>query len=84
MVLSYDLPIKGIVYMAGQDENSTEAITKTVAKVDFKNEVTLVASRPQNYVIKTKLFGMIPLKNVDVNIVDDVQVIITGIFICGS
>lgn len=79
VVLSYDLPIKGIVYMAGQDENSTEAITKTVAKVDFKNEVTLVASRPKNYVIKTKLFGMIPLKNVDVNIVDDVQVIPIGV-----
>ena len=70
-VLSYKLPISGTVY--------TETTSKAISELDFYSDVTLVASTPQNYTIETKLFGMIPLKTVDVSVINEVSIIPLGV-----
>lgn len=77
-VLSYNLPIRGSVYLTGEDE-SIETSSEAISELDFNSDVTLVASRPQNYIIKTKLFGFIPFKSVDVSVVDEVNIIPIGV-----
>ena len=59
-VLSYNLPVSGTIYLSDNAQETVETASVAVTKVDFSEEVTLVASHPQNYVIKTKLFGVIP------------------------
>lgn len=78
-VLSYNLPVSGTIYVSGEDEENLEAAMGAVTKVDFSSDVTLVASKPQNYTVKTKLFGLIPFKNVDITVVDEVQIIPVGV-----
>ena len=70
-ILSYNLPISGEVYV--------ETTSKAISELDFYNDVTLVASTPQNYFIKTKLFGLIPLKTVDVSVINEVSIIPLGV-----
>ena len=77
-VLSYNLPVSGTIYISTQEE-TMEVTSVAVTEVDFSEEVTLVASHPQNYVIKTKLFGLIPFKNVDISVVDEVKIIPIGV-----
>ena len=77
-VLSYNLPVSGTLYLSAQEE-SVEASTKAISELDFGSDITLVASRPQNYIIKTKLFGFIPFKNVDISVVDEVSIIPIGV-----
>ena len=78
-VLSYDLPIKGEIYLSDANKNVLNASTEAVSKVDFASEITMVASRPQNYIVKTKLFGLIPFKKVDISVVDEVLIIPIGV-----
>ncbi len=78
-VLSYNLPVSGTIYLSDNAQETVETASVAVTKVDFSEEVTLVASHPQNYVIKTKLFGVIPFKNVDISVVDEVKIIPIGV-----
>ena len=77
-VLSYNLPISGTVYVQNKEETK-ETTSKAISELDFYGDVTLVASTPQNYIIKTKLFGWIPLKNVDVSVINEVSIIPLGV-----
>ncbi len=77
-VLSYNLPISGKLYLR-DDEETLEATAEAVSELDFAADITMVASRPQNYIIKTKLFGFIPFKNVDISVVDEVSIIPIGV-----
>lgn len=69
--LSYDLPISGTI--------SLEASSKAISEVNFSEDITLYASEPESYVLETKLFGLIPLKNIDINVVDEVKLIPIGV-----
>lgn len=69
--LSYDMPVSGTI--------SLEASSKAISEVSFRDDVTLYASKPKSYVIKTKLFGLIPLKSIDINVVDEVKLIPIGV-----
>ncbi len=77
-VLDYNLPVSGTVYLSGAEE-SLETSSVAISKFDFNSDITLIASKPQNYIIKTKLFGFIPFKSVDVSIVDEVNLIPLGV-----
>lgn len=77
-VLDYNLPISGTVYMSSGEE-SIETASVAISKLDFNSDITLIASKPQNYIIKTKLFGFIPFKKVDVSIVNEVNLIPLGV-----
>ena len=77
-VLSYNLPVSGTVYLT-KDEETLEVTSEAISRLDFSSDITLVASRPQNYVVKTKLFGFIPFKNVDISVVDEVSIIPIGV-----
>lgn len=78
-VLSYDLPVSGTIYLSNDEEDSVNATSQAIMEVDFNNDVTFIASRPENYVLKTKLFGLIPLKSVDISVVDEVKIIPVGV-----
>lgn len=78
-VLSYDLPIKGEIYMSDANSSTVSVSAKAVSTVDFNSDITMVASRPQNYVVKTKLFGFIPFKSVDISVIDEVLIIPVGV-----
>lgn len=78
-MLSYNLPVSGKVYLNEEKEETMATSSVAISELDFNADITLIASRPQNYVIKTKLFGFIPFKNVDVSIVDEVSVIPIGV-----
>ncbi len=77
-VLDYKLPVSGTVYITGE-EKSIETSSVAISKFDFNSDVTLIASKPQNYVVKTKLFGFIPFKNVEISVVDEVNIIPLGV-----
>ena len=78
-VLSYNLPVSGTIYLSGDTEEALEVSSIAVSEVDFSEEVTLFASHPQNYIVKTKLFGVIPFKSVDISVVDEVKIIPIGV-----
>lgn len=77
-VLDYNLPVSGTVYLLGE-EKSIETASVAISEFDFSSDITLIASKPQNYIIKTKLFGFIPFKKVDVSVVDEVSLIPLGV-----
>ncbi len=77
-VLSYNLPVSGTVYLMDGEE-ALEASAKAISELDFSSDITLVASRPQSYIIKTRLFGFIPFKSVDISVVDEVRIIPIGV-----
>jgi len=77
-ILSYNLPISGKIYVSKAEE-TVEATSKAISELDFNSEVTLFASKPQSYIIKTKLFGLIPLKTVDVSVINEVSIIPIGV-----
>lgn len=78
-VLSYNVPVSGTIYLSSNTDEALEVSSIAVTEVDFSEEVILFASRPQNYIIKTKLFGLIPFKSVDVSVVDEVRIIPIGV-----
>lgn len=76
--INYNLPVSGQVYLT-EEEETKETSSMAISELNFNSEITLIASKPQNYRIKTKLFGFIPFKNVDVSIVDKVSIIPIGV-----
>ena len=51
-VLNYKLPVKGTVYLINEEE-SLETSSTAVSEFDFNSMITMMASKPQNYMIKT-------------------------------
>lgn len=78
-ILSYNLPVSGMVYAVEDSRESIDTQSEAVTKLDFGEELTLFASHPQNYIVKTKLFGLIPFKSIDISIIDEVRVIPMGV-----
>ena len=77
-ILSYNLPISGEIFLSSKEETLATA-SKAISEVNFRSDITLVASKPQKYIIKTKLFGVIPFKTVDVSVIDEVHIIPLGV-----
>ena len=77
-ILSYNLPISGEIFLSSKEE-TIETTSKAISEVNFNSDITLIASKPQNYIIKTKLFGLIPFKTVDVSVINEVHIIPLGV-----
>ncbi len=82
--LDFKLPASGELYkeeiVKAGDWNATyvEAQSKSVV-IDFSSPVTVKANEVDTYKLQLKLFGVIPLKDVDVNVIKDVRLKPAGI-----
>ncbi len=77
--ISYDLPISGTIYHQDDKSSDEEESLAVISEVHLGQEITMVASKPENYILKTKLFGLIPLKEVNISVVDEVKLIPVGV-----
>ncbi len=71
---TFDLsvPVTGNVYnLSGYNNSSGSSINNNA---DFNREVTFITGSPANYNMDLKLFGIIFLKTVQVNVVDEAKV----------
>ncbi|MBQ7839069.1 MAG: PDZ domain-containing protein, partial [Lachnospiraceae bacterium] len=88
-IISLDVPVKGEVYLENSDaqENVIAAAEMEVQQVMSNETIQLDLSRPltvktnqvQNYKMDVKLFGVIPFKTVDVQVVPKQTLIPAGV-----
>lgn len=87
--LEWNLPAQGEVYLAfsATEEEAVPAAGMQMQSVkedesihvNFSKPVTFVANQMQNYKMDVKLFGFIPFKTVDVQVIPDEMLIPAGI-----
>ncbi|MDO4331657.1 MAG: SpoIVB peptidase [Eubacteriales bacterium] len=87
--LAWNLPVQGEVYLdrAAAEEEAVPAVGMQMQsvkedasiQVNFGNPVTFVANQMQNYKMDVKLFGFIPFKTVDVQVIPDEMLIPAGV-----
>ena len=73
--LDFGVPVSGEIYkdavqassQARSDQNGNSLV------IDFSSPVIVKANQIDNYKMQVKLFGVIPLKNVDVEVISDIQ-----------
>lgn len=73
--LDFHIPASGVLYkeaveVSGQAKGSVK--TNTI-EIDLQNPVTVKANQIDTYKLTIKLFGVIPLKDVDVEIIQDIH-----------
>lgn len=84
------VPVSGKVYRSDSAESKSGSLAVTASAaaaadsrqsldVDLSQPMTLCADSLQNYTMDLKLFGIIPFKTVDVQVVDEQQLIPAGI-----
>jgi stage IV sporulation protein B len=75
--LDLKVPMEGeVVSASGQGKASwgTDPV-----KIDLNRNVTVTASAIQNYQMDVKLFGILPFKQVDIQVIDDKELIPVGV-----
>jgi stage IV sporulation protein B len=75
--LNLNVPMAGEVVSAsgtGAAGWGTEPVT-----IDLNRHVTLTAAATQNYQMDVKLFGILPFKRVDIQVIDDKELIPVGV-----
>ena len=82
--LDFGLPASGTLYKeaveaSSQNAKGQKAVESTGIPVDFSSPVTVKADRIDTYKLELKLFGVIPFKDVDVEVIQDVQLKPVGI-----
>lgn len=86
--LSLHVPALGEIYLTGSErEEAVPAADMQLKrtdgqvslKVDFNRPVTLRASQTQNYMMDVKLFGVLPFKQVDVEVIPDAMLVPVGV-----
>lgn len=75
--LDFHVPASGVIYQ----EEAVESISTRVNSlhVDFSKGVTLKANQIDNYVMDLKLFGIIPYKSVDIQVIQDKMLTPSGL-----
>lgn len=75
--LDFHVPASGEIYPG----EAVESISSNVESihVDFSKGVTLKANQIDNYVMNLKLFGIIPYKSVDIQVIQDKMLTPSGI-----
>ncbi|MDR0964396.1 MAG: hypothetical protein LBM60_07255, partial [Clostridium sp.] len=75
--LNLNLPMEGeVVSVSGQGEASWE---RQAITIDLNREVTLTTGSSSHYEMDVKLFGFLPFKKVDIQIIDDQELIPVGV-----
>lgn len=79
--LDFRVPASGEIYKdAVQASSQAKSNLDTESLViDFRSPVTVRANQIDNYKMQVKLFGVIPLKNVDVEVIQDIRLKPAGI-----
>lgn len=87
--LSFNVPVSGEVYPDFGEQRQEavpaagmqmETVKETASlQVDLSRPVTMVANRTQNYKMNVKLFGVIPFKTVQVQVIPDEMLIPAGV-----
>lgn len=77
-ILDFNVPVEGVIKKATQDEsavtvsgNPDSNIPSDAIYVDLSKVVTFKADEIQNYEMDLKLFGIIPFKQVDIEVIQD-------------
>ncbi|MCM1263367.1 MAG: PDZ domain-containing protein, partial [Butyrivibrio sp.] len=75
--LDFKVPASGEIYQ----QESVESVSSSVESlhVNFNKGVTLKANRIDNYKMNLKLFGILPYKDVDIQVIQDKTLIPSGI-----
>lgn len=78
--LNFDVPVSGRIYQDKRDE-AVESISSQMESipVNLSRGVTMRASQIDHYVMDLKLFGVIPYKSVDIQVIQDKLLIPSGI-----
>lgn len=77
--LDWQLPISGELYRKGIDQQEEQAVMTSALPVNFAKPVTIRAKQVDRYCMELRLFGVVPLKNVDVEIIPDMLLRPAGI-----
>ena len=81
-ILDFKVPASGKLYKdaavetSGWINNDTEVES---IQIDFRKPVTVKANQVDRYKLQVKLFGIIPLKDVDVEVIQDIRLKPAGI-----
>lgn len=75
--LDFRVPVSGEIFQ----EEAIESVSTQVERlhVNFSKGVTLKANQIDNYKVNLKLFGILPYKNVDIQVIQDKVLIPSGI-----
>lgn len=80
--LDFRVPASGVLYREAVEAsgNSGKSLPKEQSVyVDFSKPVTVMANQVNQYKLQLKLFGVIPLKDVDVEVIQDIRLKPAGI-----
>ena len=82
--LDFSLPASGRLYREEVIETSGQAElfeenSEASVEIDFRNPVIVKANQVDSYTMNLKLFGLIPLKEVDIKVIQDVKLKPAGI-----
>ncbi|MDO5573461.1 MAG: SpoIVB peptidase [bacterium] len=76
--LDLDTPITGVIYTPPQDD-MIEASAMNGVKVNLSKPTTFITSTTGRYVMDCRLFGVVPLKQVDFAVIEDTSLLPAGI-----
>lgn len=79
--LDFKVPASGILYKdAVEASGQIRSSVKTQSlQIDFRKPVVVKANQVDNYKMRVRLFGIIPLKDVDVEVIQDIRLKPAGI-----
>lgn len=79
--LDFQVPASGILYKDAVETSGQAKSNLDTEKlqIDFSSPVVVKASQIDSYKLQIKLFGVIPLKNVDVEVIQDIRLKPAGI-----
>lgn len=61
--------------------NDNIEVTSNSLNVDFSKTVKIHATKANSYIAKVKLFGLIPFKDIQIEVIDDIRLIPAGVSI---
>jgi len=76
--IDFRIPASGDIFHLNNNE-AVEAFKINGLKLDFRNPVTIKTGATNNYIVDLKLFGFIPLKSVQIDIIRDAKLMPAGI-----
>ncbi len=76
--LDFNAPITGVIYYP-EEEDVVQASTMDGVKVNLSRPTTFITSTTGSYVMDCKLFGVVPLKQVDFSVIEETSLIPAGI-----
>ena len=87
--IDIDMPLSGKIYTnrsktdvrASRTVSTNDSVPAAVqsVSVDFSKKITVTANEVSSYVAKVKLFGIIPFKDIRIEVIDDVRLIPAGV-----